>query len=115
MASWEITAPRRLDLDEDVTQLDVFLYGGRLNVVGTDGPPRVEVTRTSEVRLTVSWQDGKQKKDVTASQIIVILPESIGAADKVQPVQQLNNQAPQNLGQVPLTPRPPSSDPGQAQ
>ena len=68
-----------------------------------------------EVRLTVSWQDGKQKQDVTASQIIVILPESIGAADKVQPVQQLNNQTPANLGQVPLTPRPPSSDPGQAQ
>ena len=52
---------------------------------------------------------------MTASQIIVILPESIGAADKVQSVQQLNNQAPQNLGQLPLTPRPPSSDPGQAQ
>src|SRR3982751_2232271 len=58
MASWEITAPRRLDLDGDVTQLDVFLYGGRLNVVGTDGPPRVEVTRTSQVRLTVSHENG---------------------------------------------------------
>ena len=68
-----------------------------------------------EVRLTVSWQDGKKKQDVTASQIIVILPESIGAADKVQPVQQLNTQTQQNLGQVPLTPKPPSSDPGQAQ
>ncbi|MCA1827992.1 MAG: prepilin-type N-terminal cleavage/methylation domain-containing protein [Myxococcales bacterium] len=67
-----------------------------------------------EVRLTVSWQDGKQKQNVTASQIVVILPESVGAADKVQPVQQLNTQQ-QNLGQMPLTPKPIPSDPGQAQ
>ncbi|MGZ6143150.1 MAG: type IV pilus modification PilV family protein [Myxococcales bacterium] len=68
-----------------------------------------------EVRMTVSWQDGKQKRDVTASQIIVILPESIGAADKTQPVQQLPNQQQQQLGQVPLAPKPISSDPGQQQ
>ena len=33
-----------------------------------------------EVRLKVSWQDGKQRKNVTASQIIVILPETVGIA-----------------------------------
>ena len=65
-----------------------------------------------QVRLTVSWQDGKQKLDVTASQIIVILPETIGAADTTQAVQQLPTQQ-QQLGQVPMTPPPPSSDPGQ--
>ena len=67
-----------------------------------------------EVRLTVSWQDGKQRKDVTASQIVVILPESVGAADKTMPVQQLPTTQ-QQLGQVPLTPRAQSSDPGQQQ
>jgi hypothetical protein len=59
MTSWDITAPQRLDLDGDVTHLDVFLFGGRLNVVGTDAPPRVEVTRTSELRLTVSHENGR--------------------------------------------------------
>jgi general secretion pathway protein I len=31
-----------------------------------------------EVRLSVSWQDGKERKQVEASQIIVILPETVG-------------------------------------
>src|SRR6266480_3321654 len=59
MASWQITTPQRLDLDGDVTDLDVFLFGGRLNVVGTDGPPRVEVTRTGEIPVEVSHQNGR--------------------------------------------------------
>jgi hypothetical protein len=59
MPSWQITSPQRLDLDGDVTHLNVFLFGGRLNVVGTDGPPRVEVTRTSELRLNISHEDGR--------------------------------------------------------
>ena len=67
-----------------------------------------------EVRLSVSWQDGKQRQDVAASQLVVILPETIGAADRtpatnVPPVQQLGG------GPVQLPSRPPSSDPGQAQ
>jgi general secretion pathway protein I len=54
-----------------------------------------------EVRISVSWQDGKQRQGVTASQIIVILPETVGLA-----------------GQTPGAPIPvvpPSSDPGRAQ
>jgi len=31
-----------------------------------------------EIRLTVSWPDGKERRSVSASQIIVILPESVG-------------------------------------
>ncbi len=50
MTSWEITEPGKLDLDGDVTHVDVSLVGGRLNVVGTDGPPRVEITATSALR-----------------------------------------------------------------
>src|SRR2546421_9395539 len=59
MATWQITSPQRLDLDDKVTHLDVFLFGGRLNVVGTDAPARVEVTRTSELPINVSHQDGR--------------------------------------------------------
>jgi general secretion pathway protein I len=67
-----------------------------------------------EVRLSVSWQDGKQRQDVAASQLIVILPETIGAADRTPaavptPVQPVGG------GPVQLPSRPPSSDPGQAQ
>jgi general secretion pathway protein I len=65
-----------------------------------------------EVRITVSWQDGKQKQDVSASQIIVILPESVGAADRTQPVQQVPTQP--NLGTLNTGPKAPSSDPNQA-
>jgi general secretion pathway protein I len=72
-----------------------------------------------EVRLTVSWQDGKHRQNVSASQIIVILPESVGAAGQTQAVQQLPNQQigqPNNgLQGQPQTPRPLSSDPGQQQ
>ena len=64
-----------------------------------------------EVRLSVSWQDGKERKNVTASQIIVILPETVGLAGQTPgaspPVQ--------NLGTRPVGPVAPSSDPGQQQ
>ena len=64
-----------------------------------------------EVRLSVSWQDGKDRKNVTASQIIVILPETVGIAG------QTPGAAPpvQNLGTQPVGPVVPSSDPGQQQ
>ena len=56
-----------------------------------------------EVRLSVSWQDGKERKNVTASQLIVILPETVGIAGQTPAVQ--------NLGGPPGGP--PSSDPEQ--
>jgi general secretion pathway protein I len=37
-----------------------------------------------EVRVTVSWKDGKDERSVSASQEIVILPESVGKAGQVQ-------------------------------
>jgi general secretion pathway protein I len=67
-----------------------------------------------EVRLTVSWQDGKQRRSVSASQEIVILPESVGKAGQTaapQPVQPaIPGQPPPPGGTVPLA-KPPSSDP----
>ncbi|MFC0530640.1 DUF4097 family beta strand repeat-containing protein [Phytohabitans kaempferiae] len=71
MPTWTIDSPRRLSFEEPVTRLDVHLISGRLNVVGTDGPARVEIANAggkpiiveeSEGRLTVrheripSWQ-----------------------------------------------------------
>lgn len=38
-----------------------------------------------EIRLTVSWQDGKDRRDVAASQIVVILPESVGKTPGAPP------------------------------
>jgi len=44
-----------------------------------------------EVRLSVSWKDGSQQRSVTASQIVVILPEMVGKAGQV-PAQALQPQ-----------------------
>ena len=41
-----------------------------------------------EIRLTVSWPDGKERRSVSASQIIVILPESVGQTQQQQQQQQ---------------------------
>jgi hypothetical protein len=38
-----------------------------------------------EIRLTVSWPDGKERRSVSASQIVVILPESVGQAQTTPP------------------------------
>jgi putative adhesin len=59
MPSWTVTEPQRVSLDEPVARLHVHLYGGRLNVVGTDGPPRVEVSAASPLPLVVSLVDGR--------------------------------------------------------
>ncbi len=67
-----------------------------------------------EVRLTVSWQDGKHPLSISASQEMVILPESVGKAGQTagpQPVAQPGQ--PGAIGQ-PTTPigipKPPSSN-----
>ncbi|MFY1690090.1 DUF4097 family beta strand repeat-containing protein [Plantactinospora sp. WMMB782] len=59
MPSWTVDGPRRLTLVEPVDQLVVRLDSGRVNVFGTDGPARIEVTRTDGRPLVVEHQDGK--------------------------------------------------------
>lgn len=54
MGTWKITEPQRLALDEEVKDLSVSLVGGRLNVVGADGPARVEVSSIGDRSLTVT-------------------------------------------------------------
>jgi hypothetical protein len=58
MGRWTIDEPQRLSFDEPVERLDVRLIAGRLNVVGTDGPARLEVTAIGSKPLIVSVVDG---------------------------------------------------------
>ena len=47
MPTWTVDAPRRLSFEEPISRLDVYLISGRLNVVGTGGPARVEIALLS--------------------------------------------------------------------
>jgi hypothetical protein len=58
MATWQIDGPQRLPLDGEVSQLDTWLAHGRLRVVGTDGPARVEVRKVGRRGVTVTFEDG---------------------------------------------------------
>ncbi|GHJ05737.1 hypothetical protein TPA0907_01040 [Micromonospora humidisoli] len=58
MASWKLDRPQRIAVEGPVTRLDVRLITGRLNVVGTDGPARVDVTRVSSRPVIVEHRDG---------------------------------------------------------
>ena len=58
MSAWLIDSPQRLELDEGVTRLVVRLSSGKLRVVGTDGPARIEVTRLGSRSLQVSLDNG---------------------------------------------------------
>ena len=66
-----------------------------------------------EVRLTVSWQDGRQARSVSASQEIVILPESVGKAGQTAGAQPLPGGVQQIPGAPPITgaPRRSAGDP----
>jgi general secretion pathway protein I len=56
-----------------------------------------------EVRVTVSWRDGKDERSVSATQELVILPESVGKAGQVQAV--TPQPVPTQPGQVAGQPR----------
>ncbi|MFY1624758.1 DUF4097 family beta strand repeat-containing protein [Micromonospora sp. WMMD723] len=58
MTNWKVDRPQRITIDEPVTRLDVRLITGRLNVVGTDGPARIDVTRVSSRPVLVEHRDG---------------------------------------------------------
>jgi general secretion pathway protein I len=61
-----------------------------------------------EVRLTVSWKDGSQLRNVSASQMIVILPEMVGKAGQIpQQAVQPQPTAQPLPGQPLQLPRPP--------
>jgi Toastrack DUF4097 len=58
MARWTVDGPQRLSFDGPVDQLEVRLVWGRLNVVGTDGPARLEVTSIGSRPLEVQLEHG---------------------------------------------------------
>jgi hypothetical protein len=58
MGRWTIESPQRLSFDEPVERLQVRLFAGRLNVVGTDGPARLEVTSIGSRPLEVTLENG---------------------------------------------------------
>src|SRR5262249_49164163 len=59
MTTWTVSEPRHIELDaEPITRLDVRLTSGRLSVVATDGPPRIEISRTSEGPIRVEASGG---------------------------------------------------------
>ena len=58
MGTWLIEGPQRLAMEERVTSLDAWLVHGKLHVVGTDGPARVEVRKVGRRGLTVTVTGG---------------------------------------------------------
>jgi hypothetical protein len=58
MSAWLIDSPQRLALEDDVTQLEVWLTSGKLRVVGTEGPPRIEVTKVGRRGVRVTLDNG---------------------------------------------------------
>ncbi|TDC36053.1 hypothetical protein E1211_14550 [Micromonospora sp. 15K316] len=59
MAGWTVDSPQRLSLDGPVERLDVRLFSGRLNVVATDGPARVDITRVGRRPILVEQHEGR--------------------------------------------------------
>jgi hypothetical protein len=57
-----------------------MLSGPLGGVLQTQATTFVETLKKSvrEIRITVSWPDGKERRSVSASQIVVILPEGVG-------------------------------------
>jgi Putative adhesin len=58
MATWKIDGPQRLSTDEPVERLDISLISANVNVVGTDGPARIEVTKVGTKALIVEQVGG---------------------------------------------------------
>ena len=84
-----------------------LLTGPLSGVMQNQAKTFIETLKKSvrEIRLTVSWPDGKQRRSVSASQIVVILPESVGQT-QTTPAPQPGGQVP---GQVPGGPQLPGS------
>jgi len=63
-----------------VTGASSLMSGPLSGVMQNQAKAFVETLKKSvrEIRLTVSWPNGKERRSVSASQIIVILPESVG-------------------------------------
>ncbi|MCZ9354147.1 DUF4097 family beta strand repeat-containing protein [Streptomyces mutabilis] len=59
MSEWSVAEPRKLTFDESVSELQVRIVHGTVNIVGTDeGSARLEVSEIEGPPLIVTHQDG---------------------------------------------------------
>ncbi len=58
MSTWLIDSPQQFTLEGDVTRLDVWLAAGKLRVVATDGPARVDVRKVGRKGVTATLENG---------------------------------------------------------
>jgi general secretion pathway protein I len=74
-----------------------LLSGPLSGVLQAQAKTFVETLKKSvrEIRLTVSWPDGKNRRSVSASQVVVILPETVGQTQNVPPQQNPQNRTQQ--------------------
>lgn len=57
--TWKIEQPEQLTIGDGVRRLRLTAVGGRINVLGVDGPAALEVSRISGPPLTVELADGE--------------------------------------------------------
>lgn len=58
MTTWLIDNPQKLTLEGEIGQLDVWFASGKLRVVGTDGPARIEFRKLGSKGVTMTLEDG---------------------------------------------------------
>ncbi len=58
MSTWHVDTPQQLTMDGQVTSLEVWLAHGKLRVVGTDGPARLDVQKVGHRGLSVTNDEG---------------------------------------------------------
>ncbi|HWG23572.1 DUF4097 family beta strand repeat-containing protein [Actinospica sp.] len=56
---WKIEQPEQLAIGDGVHRLRLSAVGGRINVLGVDGPAALEVNRISGPPLNVDFEDGQ--------------------------------------------------------
>lgn len=75
---WSLDQPDQVSFDGPVRALKLAVAQGRINVIGTDGPPTLEVTRIVGRPLTVELTDGllnvRQGEDVKPNMLDWLLP-----------------------------------------
>jgi len=58
MTTWTVGEPQTVDLEDDINRLRVSLVAGRLSVVGTDGPSRVEIASCGDIPVNIKHEAG---------------------------------------------------------
>jgi Putative adhesin len=58
MPDWTVSEPQNIEFNGDIGTVDVKIATGRLSVVGTDGPPRIEISKMGTVPLLLALDGG---------------------------------------------------------